>query len=73
VCLGRLANIIFRDANTALVTISIVFSCGTAAMIYVLADHWFGRRAALPKARRMVFEKTGERVPDVKPPRPLQS
>jgi hypothetical protein len=46
VCLGRLAGLIFHDANTAFVAISIVFSCGAAAMIYVLADHWFGRKAA---------------------------
>src|SRR5580693_4058043 len=46
VYLGRLANLIFHDANTALVAISIVFSCGAAAMIYVLADNWFGRNAA---------------------------
>jgi 4-amino-4-deoxy-L-arabinose transferase-like glycosyltransferase len=46
VCLGRLANLIFHDANTALIAISIVFSCGAAAMIYVLANNWFGRNAA---------------------------
>jgi 4-amino-4-deoxy-L-arabinose transferase-like glycosyltransferase len=47
VYLGRLVNLIFHDANAALVAISIVFSCGAAAMIYVLADNWFGRNAAL--------------------------
>ena len=47
VCLGRLVNGIFHDANAALVGISIVFSCGAVAMIYVLADRWFGRQAAL--------------------------
>jgi len=46
VYLGRLANLIFHDANAALIAISIVFSCGAAAMIYVLADDWFGRNAA---------------------------
>ena len=46
VYLGRLANLIFHDANAALVAISIVFSCGAAAMIYVLADAWFARKAA---------------------------
>ena len=46
VCLGRLANLLFHDANAALVAISIVFSCGAVAMIYVLADRWFGRNAA---------------------------
>jgi len=28
VCLGRLANLLFHDANAALVGIGIVFSCG---------------------------------------------
>lgn len=47
VCLGQLANMIFSDANSALVAISIAFSSGAVAMIYVLADQWFGRSAAL--------------------------
>jgi hypothetical protein len=47
VCLGRLANLLFHDANAALVAIGIVFSCAAVAMIYVLADRWFGRNAAL--------------------------
>src|ERR1035441_9435707 len=38
VCLGRLANLLTHDANAALVGVSIVFSCGAVAMIYVLAD-----------------------------------
>jgi hypothetical protein len=46
VCLGRLANLFLHDANSALVAISIVFSCGAAVMVYSLADCWFGRRAA---------------------------
>ena len=46
VCLGRLANMLTHDANAALVGLSIVFSCGAVAMIYVLAHHWFGRNAA---------------------------
>src|ERR1035437_502773 len=46
VCLGRLANLIFHDANTALVALSILFSCGAMAMIYMLADNWFGSSAA---------------------------
>ena len=46
VCLGRLANMMFHDANTALVAISILFSCAAVAMIYMLADAWFGRSAA---------------------------
>jgi hypothetical protein len=47
VCLGRLADMLFHDANAALVAMSIVFSCGAVAMIYVLADGWFGRNAAV--------------------------
>jgi hypothetical protein len=46
VCLGRLANAVFHDANTALVAISIVASCGAAAMVYLLAFSWFGVPAA---------------------------
>src|SRR5260370_13658685 len=47
VYLGRLARLVFHDANTALVFLSIVASCAAAAMIYTLAGCWFGRRAAL--------------------------
>ena len=46
VYLGRLVDMVFHDANTALVAISILFSCGAVAMIYVLANDWFGRNAA---------------------------
>jgi hypothetical protein len=51
VCLGILAKAIFRDANTALVAISILGSCGTVAIIHLLASAWFastplGRPAA---------------------------
>jgi hypothetical protein len=46
VLLGRLVNLVFHDANAALVAISIVFSCGAVAIVYVLADNWFGRKAA---------------------------
>jgi len=45
--LGRLARAIFQDANTALVAVSIVASCAAAAMIYALAESWFGRKAAI--------------------------
>jgi hypothetical protein len=55
VCLGRLANLWFHDANAALVAISILFSCGAVAMIYLLADNWFGRQAALSAALIFVF------------------
>jgi hypothetical protein len=46
VCLGRLVNALFHDPNAALVAISIAASCGAAAMIYLLADEWFGTQAA---------------------------
>ncbi len=46
VYLGRLASFLFHDANAALVAISIVFSCGAVATIYVIAGDWFGRKAA---------------------------
>jgi len=46
VCLGRLSNAIFHDANLALVAISILASCGAVALIYLLASDWFDRAAA---------------------------
>ena len=46
VCLGRLANLALHDANAAFVAVSIVFSCGAVAMIYVMANDWFGPKAA---------------------------
>ena len=46
VCLGRLVNALFHDPNAALVAISIAASCGAAAMIYLLAEEWFGVSAA---------------------------
>lgn len=47
VCLGRLVNLLFHDANAALVAIGILFSCGTVATICALADNWFDSDAAL--------------------------
>jgi len=55
VCLGRLANLVFHDANSALVAISIAFSCGAITAIYMLADNWFGRGAALFAGLIFVF------------------
>lgn len=55
VCLGRLSGLLFHDANQALVAISIVFSCGAAAAIYVLTDGWFGRKAASFAGLTFVF------------------
>ena len=47
ICLGRLSRVLFHDANLALVVVSIVFSCGAGALIYMFANNWFGRKAAL--------------------------
>ena len=55
VYLGRLVNLLFHDANAALVAMSIVFGCGAVAMIYALADSWFGRNAALFAGLIFVF------------------
>ena len=55
ICLGRALNPIFRDANTALVAIGIIFSCGAVAMIYVLAGNWFGRVPAVFAGAIFVF------------------
>lgn len=46
ICLGRLASLIFHDANSAFVAISILFSCAAVAMIFILTGSWFGRGAA---------------------------
>ena len=47
VLLGRIVNLLFHDANAALVAISILASCGTAVLIWVLAEQWFDRQAAV--------------------------
>src|SRR5229473_634819 len=44
VCLGRLANAIFHDANTAFVAISVAASAAATLLIYLLADQWFSRK-----------------------------
>jgi hypothetical protein len=44
--LGMLSNAIFDDANTALVAISILASCGTVALIHLLASEWFAPESA---------------------------
>ena len=46
VLLGRAANLLFHDANAALVAISIAAGCGALYTIYALAYNWFGRNAA---------------------------
>ncbi len=55
ICLGRLVNVICQDANTAFVTISIAASCAAVAVIYLLTDEWFGRRAAMFAGLLFVF------------------
>src|SRR5258707_11382865 len=47
ICLGRLLNIAFRDANLALVVLGILASCGVALVIYKMTLDWFGPTAAL--------------------------
>ncbi|HEV2274062.1 MAG TPA: DUF2723 domain-containing protein [Acidobacteriaceae bacterium] len=44
--LGRLFNSLLRDANLALVVLSIAASCGTVILIYRMALSWFGWRSA---------------------------
>lgn len=46
ICLGRVVDRLFHDANATLIAISITSSCGALAAIYVLAEDWFGKRAA---------------------------
>jgi MFS family permease len=47
ICLGRLVNAVFQDANTAFVAISIGASGAAVALIYALTRDWFGRRPAV--------------------------
>jgi len=46
ICLGRLLNNAFHDANLALVVLSILASCGVAVAIYKMTLDWFGPTAA---------------------------
>jgi hypothetical protein len=45
-CLGRLLNLVFHDANLALVVLSILASCGIAVVVYKMTMDWFGPTAA---------------------------
>jgi hypothetical protein len=47
ICLGRLLQTVFHDANLALVILSILASCGAVVVIYQIAMEWFGPRPAL--------------------------
>lgn len=46
ICLGRLLNVLFHDANLALVILSIAASCAAVVVVYELALDWFGPEAA---------------------------
>jgi len=46
VCIGRLVNLLVHDANLALVLVSVAASMATVAIIYLLAQEWFGSRTA---------------------------
>ena len=46
ICLGKLFHTLIPDLNFALVLLSIAASCGAAALIYQLAQQWFGIEAA---------------------------
>lgn len=46
ICLGRVLNSVFHDANLALVVLSILASCGVAVVIYKMTLDWFGPTAA---------------------------
>ena len=47
ICLGRMFNnLFFHEANAALVAISIIASCGALVFTCLLAEAWFGKRAA---------------------------
>ncbi len=46
ICLGRLLNVLFHDANLSLVVLSILASCGVAIVLYKLTLDWFGPTAA---------------------------
>ncbi len=52
---ARLANILFRDANAALVAMAVAASCATAILIFALAQAWFGRGAAMLAGLMFVF------------------
>lgn len=45
-CLGKIFHAVIPDVNLALVILSILASCGAAALIYRIAYAWFGITAA---------------------------
>lgn len=46
VCLGRLLNLVFHDANLSFVVLGILASCGAILLVYRMAEQWFGLSAA---------------------------
>jgi hypothetical protein len=59
ICLGRLFNLVFHDANLALVVLSILASCGAVVVIYQMALEWFGPMAALSAGLLFLFSPLG--------------
>lgn len=55
VCTARAINALFHDANTALVSLSIIASCAAVVLIYMLACTWSGRRAGIFAGLIFVF------------------
>jgi hypothetical protein len=47
ICVGWVVNAVFHEPNTAFVAVSILASCGTGLLIWLLAREWFGGKAAL--------------------------
>lgn len=59
ICLGRIVDAFFHDANAAFVAISIAASCGALLTIYVLGNNWFGREAAFFAGLIFLFSPLG--------------
>jgi hypothetical protein len=59
ILLGRMAGMLFHDANSALVAISIAATCGALIAIYMLANDWFGRPSALLAGLIFFFSPLG--------------
>jgi len=55
VAAARLAHFIFRDANTALVIVSIASSVGTVIFLYLLARAVFNEKVALAAGLSLIF------------------
>lgn len=55
VALGKVINILFNDANTTIVFISIVFSILTTLLVYFLAKQMFSRNVAISSSLLLIF------------------